>query len=106
MIAAASALIALSCPNTIVFKSRLSVFKILRSSLETLRDGIRAAFAITFSISCLLIILRCFDLGKIFCAAPASSIISIALSGKFLSLMKRADNSAAEVRATTVYLTP
>ena len=37
----------------------------------------------------------CRDLGRIFCAAPASSITSIALSGRWRSLMKRAASSAA-----------
>ena len=68
--------------------------------------GIRAILEMISSISNLPIVFFCLDLGKMRCAAPASSITSIALSGKCLSLIKRADNSAADVSAEAEYFTP
>ncbi len=94
-IAATSASIALSWPNTTFFRSRSSVFSALRSSEVTFFAGMRAILATISSISVLLITFFCFDFGRIFCAAPASSITSIALSGRWRSLMKRAESSAA-----------
>ena len=66
----------------------------------------RVILAMISSISCLLITRFCFDFGRIFCAAPASSITSIALSGRWRSLMKRAESSAAAVSADGWYFTP
>ena len=66
----------------------------------------RAILATISSISVLLITFFCLDFGRIFCAAPASSITSIALSGRCRSLMKRAASSAAVVSAAGAYLTP
>ena len=105
-IAATSASIALSWPNTTFFRSRSSVFSALRSSEVTFFAGMRAILATISSISVLLITFFCFDFGRIFCAAPASSITSIALSGRWRSLMKRAESSAAVVSAAGAYLTP
>ena len=105
-IAATSASIARSCPNTTFLRSRSSVFSALRSSEVTFFAGMRAIFATISSISVLLITFFCFDFGRIFCAAPASSMTSIALSGRWRSLMNRADSSAAVVSAAGAYLTP
>ncbi len=58
------------------------------------------------SISPLPMVFFCLDFGRMRCAAPASSITSIALSGRWRSVMKRADSSAAAVRAAAAYLTP
>ncbi|MNN45033.1 hypothetical protein D3C81_1593490 [compost metagenome] len=58
------------------------------------------------SISPLPMVFFCLDLGRMRCAAPASSITSIALSGRWRSVMKRADSSAAAVSAEAAYLTP
>ena len=82
LIADASASIALSWPNTTERRSRSSVFKALRSSLDTLRAGMRAILATISSISGLPMVFFCFDFGAMRCAAPASSMTSIALSGR------------------------
>ena len=105
-IADTNASIARFCPNTTFLRSRSSVFSELRSSDVTLRAGMRAIFATISSISVLLMTFFCFDFGRIFCAAPASSMTSIALSGRCRSLMKRAESSAAVVSAAGAYLTP
>ena len=104
--AVTSASIALSWPKTTFLRSRSSVFSALRSSDVTLRAGMRAIFATISSISVLLITFFCFERGRIFCAAPASSMTSIALSGRWRSLMNRAESSAAVVSAAGAYLTP
>ena len=88
-----SASIALFWPNTTFFRSRSSVFSALRSSELTFFAGMRAIFATISSTSLLPITFFCRDLGRIFCAAPASSITSMALSGRWRSLMKRAASS-------------
>lgn len=51
--AADSASMALSWPNTTVFRSRSSVASLLRSSLETDCGGMRAIFETMFSMSTL-----------------------------------------------------
>ena len=51
LIAAASASIALSWPNTTLFRSRSRFCSVLRSSLDTLRGGMRAILATISSIS-------------------------------------------------------
>ena len=86
---------ALFWPNTTFFRSRSSVLSALRSSDDTFFAGMRAILATISSTSVLPMIFFCRDLGRIFCAAPASSITSIALSGRCRSLMKRAASSAA-----------
>ena len=78
----------------------------MRSSEVTFFAGMRAILATISSISVLLMIFFCLDLGRIFCAAPASSMTSIALSGRWRSLMKRAESSAAVVSAAGAYFTP
>ena len=96
---------ALSCPKTTAFRSRSNVFSALRSSLEIFLGGMRAIFATISSISLLPIVFFCFDFGKMRCAAPASSMTSIALSGKCLSLIYLAESSAAVLSALAVYFT-
>ena len=66
----------------------------------------RVILAMISSISCLPMMRFCLAFGRIFCAAPASSITSIALSGRCRSLMKRAESSAAAVSADGWYFTP
>ena len=105
LMAAASASMAWSCPNTTAFRSRSSLASALRSSLDTLRGGMRAILATISSISVLPMTFFCLLLGAMRCAAPASSMTSMALSGRWRSLMKRAESSAAEVSAVAVYLT-
>ena len=95
LIADDSELIALSCPKITAFKSRSKVLRVLRSSLFTVLAGILATFEITSSISLLPIIFFFLFAGRILWAAPASSIISIALSGSCLSLINFADSSTA-----------
>ena len=82
-----SASTALSCPKT----TRLSVFSRSRSvsasSLDTFFGGMRAILATTASISLVPSVLRRLPSGSRRCAAPASSITSMALSGSLRSLM-------------------
>ncbi len=82
------------------------VCSLLRSSWLTVCGGMRAIFAMMSSISVLPMVFFCFDFGRMRCAAPASSMTSIALSGRWRSLMKRAASSAAVVSADAEYLTP
>ena len=100
LIADDKAEIASSCPNTNIFKffSRLASLSIsfddtdLAGTLAIL-DTI-SSISIT-SMTCLRSaseVIRCF--------APASSITSIALSGKCLSVMYLSDNSAATRKAS------
>ncbi|MNR46586.1 hypothetical protein D3C85_1655770 [compost metagenome] len=77
-----SASIAFSWPNTTFFRSRSRFFSTLRSSLEMVFGGMRAILAMISSISDLLITFFWRDFGRIFCAAPASSMTSMALSGR------------------------
>ena len=74
-------------------------FSTERSSAETCCGGMRAILATISSISCLPITFFCFDFGRMRCAAPASSMTSIALSGKWRSVMYLAESSAALVIA-------
>ena len=105
LIAEDTASMALFCPNTVFFKSRSRYFNLARASVLTVFGGMRAIFAINSSISILVIFfLRC-STGNTRCAAPASSIKSIALSGKNRSFMYLADNSAAAIIADGAYLT-
>ena len=87
LMAAESASMAASWPNTVALRSRSRFFSCVRSSEETLRVGMRAIFAMISSISGLPITFFCLDLGRMRCSAPASSITSIALSGRWRSLM-------------------
>jgi hypothetical protein len=83
----ASASMAASWPKTTFFRSRSRVFSAARSSLETLRGGMRAILATISSISVLPMSFFWRDLGRMRWAAPASSITSMALSGRWRSLM-------------------
>ena len=105
LIAAASASIAGSWPKTTLFRSRSSVFSFERSSFETLAGGMRAILATISSTSVRVIVFFCLFFGRMRCAAPASSITSIALSGRCRSLMYLADSSAAACSAPSAYLT-
>ena len=96
---------ALSWPNTTLFKSRSSVLSLLRSSLDTLAGGMRAIFATISSTSALLIVFLRLLGGRMRWAAPASSMTSIALSGKWRSLMYLALSSAAACKAATANFT-
>ncbi len=96
---------ALSWPNTTLLRSRSSVLSLPRSSLDTLAGGIRAILATMSSTSVLLMVFLRLDGGRMRCAAPASSITSIALSGRCRSLMYLALSSAAACSAATAYLT-
>ena len=82
LIALAKASIAGSCPNTTLLISRSKVCSLLRSSTVTDCGGIRAILATISSISGRPMVFFCLDLGRMRWAAPASSITSIALSGK------------------------
>ena len=104
LIAAASASIAGSWPNTTLFRSRSSVFSFERSSLETLAGGMRAIFATMSSTSGRVMVFFCLFLGRMRCAAPASSITSIALSGRCRSLMNLAELGGRLQRAERVLL--
>src|SRR5471032_177228 len=106
LIADASASIAGSWPNTTLRRSRSMVCSLLRSSWLTVCGGMRAILAMMSSISVLPMVFFCFDFGRMRCAAPASSITSMALSGRWRSLMKRAASSAAVDSADDEYFTP
>ena len=105
LMAAASASIAGSWPNTTLFRSRSRVFSLPRSSLDTLAGGMRAIFATISSTSLREMVFFCLLLGRMRCAAPASSMTSMALSGRWRSLMYLADSSAAACSAPSAYLT-
>ena len=106
LIDAASASIAGSWPNTTFFRSRSIVASLLRSSDDTFCGGMRAILAMISSISTLPIVFLRLAGGRMRCAAPASSMTSMALSGRCRSLMKRAASSAAVVSALAEYFTP
>jgi hypothetical protein len=63
------------------------VLEHLASSLETFLGGMRAILATTASISLAPMVLRRLDSATRCCAAPASSMTSMALSGSLRSLM-------------------
>ena len=102
LIADDSASIALSWPKTSRFSDFSRSFSTSASSLETFFGGMRAIFATTASISFEVMVLRRRLSGRRCCAAPASSITSIALSGSLRSWMYRADRSTAERIASAV----
>ena len=98
-IALANASIAASWPYTTCFSSGARLFRAVLSSLETLRGGMRAIFATTCSISGTPITgTRSFS-GLIRCSAPASSITSMALSGRCRSTRCLAERSTADSSA-------
>ena len=65
----------------------------------------RAIFATMSSTSLRVMVFLRLLAGRMRCAAPASSMTSMALSGRWRSLMNLADNSAAACSAPTAYLT-
>ncbi|CFP63828.1 Uncharacterised protein [Bordetella pertussis] len=87
LMAAVSAPMASSWPNTTVLRSRSSVASLLRSSLDTDCGGMRAILETMCSISPLPMTFFCRERGSRRCAAPASSMTSMALSGRWRSLM-------------------
>ena len=95
-----------SWPKTTLFRSRSSVFSLPRSSVDTLAGGMRAILATMSSTSSRVMVFFCLFLGRMRCAAPASSMTSMALSGRCRSLMYLADSSAAACSAPSAYLTP
>ncbi|KAG1224817.1 hypothetical protein G6F68_020043 [Rhizopus microsporus] len=99
--AAASATMAPAWPNTTVFRPRSSVASLLRSSLETDCGGIRAILETMFSMSTLPITFFWRERGSRRCAAPASSITSMALSGSRRSPMCFTDRSTAACNASS-----
>ncbi len=98
--------IAGSWPNTTLLRSRSRLLSLERSSLDTLAGGMRAIFATISSTSPRVMVFFCLPFGRMRCAAPASSMTSIALSGRCRSLMNLADNSAAACNAPIAYFTP
>ena len=105
LIAASSDLIAASWPKTTRDRFLPRFFNISRSEEFTVLAGIRAILATIFSISWIpIVFLRCLTGSNLRCA-PASSITSIALSGKWRSLMYRDASSVALRRACSVYFT-
>ena len=105
LIAALSELIALSCPKMTIFRSCSSVCSEALSLVLTFLGGICAILATMASMSRGRTVLRRLSAGTRRVAAPASSMTSIALSGKNRSLMCFADNSAATRKARSVYFT-
>ena len=95
--------IALSWPKTTVFKEISKLLKISASVFDILLGGILAILAITFSISLIPIVFFLSFSGSIICAAPASSITSIALSGNFLSCICFTERSIDAWIASLVY---
>ena len=79
--------IALSWPNTMVFTSRSRLSSDFLSSRLTDFGGMRAILATTASMSLTEIVFLRFDGATSICAAPTSSITSIALSGSLRSEM-------------------
>ena len=102
LMAAASASMDESWPNTTFFRSRSRYCSLLRSSLLTEVGGMRAILETMASMSALPITSLALSRGSTRCAAPASSITSMALSGRWRSVMYLADSSAAAVSAAPV----
>ena len=71
------------------------------SSLDTDCTGTRAIFATTASISAGPMVAVRRSAGSSFCAAPASSMTSIALSGRWRSLRCLADSATAASSAAS-----
>ena len=89
LMAEARVAMAWSWPNTTSLMSRSRVRSTSLSEVETVFDGMRAIFDTTRSISGAPMVLRRREGGTSFCDAPASSMTSIALSGRNRSLMYR-----------------
>ena len=95
-----------SCPKIDFFSFELRDFSILISEVVALFGGIFAIFAIVFSMSFVFIsICFAFLLKSSFLLAALSSKTSIALSGKYLSVIKRELSSTANDTASSEYVT-
>ena len=105
LIALTKLLIAVSCPNITVFRSDSSFFKFMDSCLEIVCSGIFEILEIVFSISTSLTVIFLESCLEIFSKAPVSSIKSIALSGKNLSLRNLLDSVTAEFIDSFEYFT-
>ena len=102
LIAVESTSMAEFCPNTTIFSLSANPRNCSLSELETLFAGIRAILEMTNSISPTpTVFLRLLATCKRW-KAPASSITSIALSGRKRSLICRLDSSAAVFSAESV----
>ena len=73
------------------------------SDFETDFGGMRAILATTVSISLMPMIFLRLPSGSSIWLAPASSMMSIALSGSLRSVMYLADSSTAAFSASAVY---
>jgi len=87
LMAAARASMASSWPNTTFFRLRSRFLSWVRSSVDTVCGGMRAILAMMSSTSFLPTVFLRLDSGRMRWAAPASSITSMALSGRWRSLM-------------------
>ena len=101
----ASWVMAASWPKIVSLRSRSSVASLSRSLAETLLGGTRAILATVSSMSLTCTVLRRRLSGKRRRRAPASSMTSMALSGRWRSVMWRADSSTAERSAPRVNCT-
>ena len=104
LIADESAVIASSCPKTTRLRSRSRNSRTDLSSLDTVFGGIRAILETISSIFSTVMTVSSCSAFKRRCA-PASSMTSIALSGKKRSLINFEDNSTADTKAESSYLT-
>ncbi len=102
LIAAESASIARSWPNTIALRSRSSERSVSLSSADTLLGGMRAILATISSTSRSVTVLRRLPSGSSMRDAPTSSITSIALSGSLRSWMYLAASSTEARIASSV----
>ncbi len=106
LIAPLKAAIALSWPKIVSFRSRSMVRSASRSDDETLFSGIRAIFATIASIMRTVTRLPRSATGCRRRLAPASSITSMALSGRWRSLICLTARSTAASSAESSYLMP
>ena len=106
LMAAASASMAGSWPKTTLLRSRSRLLSLPRSSELTLCGGMRAILATISSTSARVMVFLRLATGRMRCAAPASSMTSMALSGRWRSVMYFAESSAALLIAAAEYLMP
>ena len=102
LMAETSASMALFWPKTMVFRSRSRLRSVSLSSRLTDFGGMRAILATTASTSLTEIFFFRLFSGSSICAAPTSSMMSMALSGSLRSPMYFADSSTAERIASLV----
>ena len=105
LIAAANVSMAWSWPYTTIFRSRSKFRMTSLSDVETVFGGMRAIFDTTCSISATPIVFFRREGGSNLWEAPASSITSMALSGRWRSLMYRSASSVAKRIACREYFT-